>query len=148
MRRLQYLAALFLAVMLSFSAHAEQFKEFEDHVVHYVAFNSMSVSKKVLNSYGFQRAPNRVLINVSVQRKDKKPDEWGIAADVTGSATNLNDQRQTLKFKQIKEGNAIYYLASIRVANQEQFRFNIDIAPSDKKQTLSIKFEEKFFVDY
>ena len=54
-------------------------------------------------------------------------------------------QIKTLEFDEVKEGDAIYYLAQIKYSDEETFYF--DITVSDGKETHQLKFKQKFYVD-
>lgn len=59
---------------------------------------------------------------------------------MSGNATNLIQQSRPLKFKEIREGDAVYYLAPLRYENEETLTFNVDVTlPNGKKETISFR---------
>ena len=48
-----------------------------------------------------------------------------------------------LEFKQVKEGDAIYYLAQMSFDDEEHYRFQINIKQGNSTQLL--KFEQKLY---
>ena len=48
-------------------------------------------------------------------------------------------------FKEVKEGESIYYLAQVDYTNEEILRFEIEIQQSNQFQKL--QFQQKFYVD-
>ena len=76
---------------------------------------------------------------------EKNSDKTAQTATLTGTARNLLGNKKQLTFKEVVEGDAIYYLAQIDYSNEEIYRFDIEINQNGKVQTL--KFQQKFYVD-
>ena len=62
-----------------------------------------------------------------------------------GTAKNLLGNKQALTFKEVKEGESIYYLAQVDYTNEEILRFEINIQQGSQSQKLT--FQQKFYVD-
>jgi len=139
--------ALFvLALSLSsLSSYAENSKEFGDYVVHYNAFRSDTISPEVAKQYGLTRANNRVLINIAVLQKVMNTTGKPTASTVTGHASNLTGQLKGLEFREITEGNAIYYLADTKISDGEFLKFDLKIIPEGETKAVRIKFDKRFF---
>lgn len=136
---------LFFSVLLTaFVSQAENMKKLGDLDVHFIALNSTFLTPKIATTYGITRSKINALINISVldNSKTNKPAKQVI---LTGSAKNLLGQSKRLEFTEVKEGNAIYYLAELSFSHEEIFHFNIDIFDGNNKETL--KFTHKFYVD-
>ncbi|EVU14273.1 hypothetical protein D046_5262 [Vibrio parahaemolyticus V-223/04] len=69
-----------------------------------------------------------------------------VEAKVGGHAKNLIGQTQKLTFREIKEGEAIYYLAELPITHEETFTFDIDVKAGNKGSG-KLKFTQKFFVE-
>lgn len=112
--------------------------------VHYIAINSTFLTPDIAKTYDITRSKINALINISVLDNSLagKPAK---TANVFGTATNLLGQSKTLEFVEVKEGDAIYYLAELNFSNEEIFRFDIKINTDDSSETL--KFQHKFYVD-
>lgn len=134
-----------LISLLSFPAFAEQFKTMKDIEVHYVAFNSTFLAPKIASSYNIKRNGYLAVINISVLDSSSlgKP---ALEAEVEGQAKNLIGQMQKLTFREVKEGDAIYYLAELPVTHEETFTFDIDVK-SGNKGSGKLQFTQKFFVE-
>ncbi|CAE6915620.1 DUF4426 domain-containing protein [Vibrio sp. B1FLJ16] len=140
----KWITALLIS-LLSFPTFAEQFKNMKDIEVHYVAFNSTFLTPKIARSYDIKRNGYLAIINISVLDRASlgKP---ALEAKVSGQAKNLIGQTQKLTFREIKEGDAIYYLAELPVTHEETFTFDIDVK-SGNKGSGKLKFTQKFFVE-
>lgn len=111
------------ALLLNTAARAEQKQSFGDYDVHYIIVPTMTLKPEIAEKYGLLRARNRSLVNISILNALGQP----TSAVVTGISTNLLGQDQTLVFSEVTEGEAIYYLALLRHANEEYHRVAIDI---------------------
>ncbi|MGP8308435.1 DUF4426 domain-containing protein [Vibrio sp. YIC-376] len=134
-----------LISLLSFPTFAEQFKTMKDIEVHYVAFNSTFLTPKVASSYNIKRNGYLAVINISVLDSSTlgKP---ALEAKVEGHAKNLIGQTQQLTFREVKEGDAIYYLAELPITHEETFTFDIDVKAGNKGSG-KLQFTQKFFVE-
>jgi hypothetical protein len=82
------------------------------------------------------------LVNISVLDNTSKVAQ---SVAMSGSATNLLGTKKELSFKQVKEGDAIYYLALLDYRNRETYRFKINIQQGNITRTLS--FQQELFVN-
>ena len=141
---LRGVALLILLLSASLSANAENMKKLGTFNVHYMAIGATFLTPEVAKAYGIERSRYNGLINISVLDNSKKGMPAKTVA-ISGKAQNSVGQMKSLEFEQVKEGDAIYYLAQIRYANEETVNFTIDI--SDGTESHQLKFSQKFFVD-
>lgn len=134
---------VFFCSMLS----AEQLITQGNYTVHYSAFPSTALSAKVVSTYGFKRSNYIALLNITPQKTiDGKT--VGVKSEVTGKVRNLIGNSQTLQFKEIMEGDVVYYISEFSFSNEEHFRFIIDVKPLDDSNVdIPLRFEQKFFRD-
>ncbi|HHX8323715.1 TPA: DUF4426 domain-containing protein [Vibrio alginolyticus] len=140
----KWITALLIS-LLSLPSFADQFKNMKDIEVHYVAFNSTFLTPKVARSYDIKRNGYLAVVNISVLERASlgKP---ALEAKIAGRAKNLIGQTQTLTFREVKEGNAIYYLAELPITHEETFTFDIDVKAGNKGSG-KLKFTQKFYVE-
>jgi hypothetical protein len=129
----------------SLTSYAENSKEFGDYVVHYNAFRSDTLSPEIAKQYGLTRANNRVLINIAVLKKVMDTTGKPTKSTVTGHASNLTGQLKQLDFREITEGNAIYYLADTKISDGEFLKFDIKITPEGETRAARLTFDKRFF---
>ena len=133
-----------LLVSLILPSHAEQAIQSQSYDIHYNAFNTMIVPPKVAQTYGFTRARNRALLNISIiDNTTKEP----LPAMVTGTRTNIVGQLMKLEFIKVKEQNAIYYIAPLRFTEGEMWRFEVQIQPDLKSDAIPLKFSQSFYLE-
>ena len=133
--------------LLSITASAESSKEFGDYVIHYNAFRSDTLSAEIAKNYDLTRRNNRLILNIAVLKKVLNTTGKPTAATVTGHASNLTGQLKKLKFREIKEGNAIYYLAESKFSDGEFLKFDLKIMPEGESYPARLKFDKRFFTN-
>lgn len=125
------------------SVQGGQYKELGPWQVHYIAFPSTFIQPNIAKAYGLERSNYKGIINISVLAdKEGTPAQ---KAKLTGEAKNLLGSKQTLEFKEVVDGDAIYYLAQVDFRNEEIYRFKININQGNNFQVLN--FQQKFYVD-
>ncbi len=132
---------------LAFSSFAENSQNFGDYTVHFNAFRSDILTPEIAKSYQLKRRNNQMVVNITVRKRGEKGTTLPAKAKVSGFASNLTGQVKTLAFREINEGDAIYYLAQAQVSNYETLKFDIKVSPADKKITTSVKFKQQFYTD-
>jgi hypothetical protein len=142
-KRILATAAALALLLWAAAAAAQQAKEIEsyqdfgDYRVIYSVFNSEFIAPEIARSYNLVRARDRVFVNISVV---KKSGSHGLSAGISGRATNLIQQSRPLDFMEIREQDAVYYLAPLRFVNEETLTFDIDLVlPDGAKQQLSFR---------
>ncbi|WP_037027260.1 DUF4426 domain-containing protein [Psychromonas aquimarina] len=146
MCKIKQLGQIFCAaILLTFSASssAEQYQEFSNLQVHYIALPSTFLPPAVAKENAIKRSRYSGLVNISVL--DKKDSLKALSADISGTGKNLIGQTEQLQFKEIKGGDSVYYIAVYPFTNEEIVNFNIQIKTQDKTSTL--KFQHKFYVE-
>lgn len=140
---------LFFALAgITFSAHSEQmqgaqYKELGPWQVHYIAFPSTFIQPQIAKAYDLQRSGYKGIVNISILKNDS--DATAQTATLKGTARNLLGNKQTLEFKEVIEGESIYYLAQVDFTNEEILRFEVEIQQGNQFQKL--QFQQKFYVD-
>ncbi|MBP5075198.1 DUF4426 domain-containing protein [Pseudomonas chlororaphis] len=136
------LVTFLLAACLSASAMAaepikgERQEVFGDVTVHYNTFNSTFLQPDIAKTAELVRSKNQGVINVSVLKAGKP-----LVAQVTGTVKDLTSQSVPLKFKQITEQGAIYYIAQYPVEQQETRTFEIKVQTGDAINTINFNQE-------
>ncbi|MCH9691927.1 MAG: DUF4426 domain-containing protein [Gammaproteobacteria bacterium] len=115
----------------------KNYQDYGDYRVSYSVFNSDLVSPEIARQYNLVRARDRAFVNISVNKKGALK---GVSTKLSGHATNLIQQSRPLKFREIKDQDAVYYLAPLRFENEESLTFNIELVlPDGSKQQLTFR---------
>ncbi len=131
------------AALTTFSVSAEQMKKLGNWNVHYMALGSTFLTPDIAKAYEIERSSYSGLINISVLSNKKGNVAQRVV--ISGEARNLLGQAVDLKFKEIVEGNAVYYIAQIDYRNEETYNFDIKLKQDG--ETQSFKFSQKFYVN-
>lgn len=131
--------------LTTLTAAAEQSKSFGDYKIHYNAFNSSSLTAEIAKQYGITRGANQGVVNISVRNHAGGGDVASVAK-VEGSVRNLLSQKVNLNFKEIREGDAVYYIAGYRFDNRDTMIFELNVVPEGSaanelvfSQTLDVR---------
>ena len=58
---------------------------------------------------------------------------------------NLNGQFKDLTLREVREGDAIYYISDVPVGNDETLVFTVDATPINETSRFSVRFQRQFF---
>jgi hypothetical protein len=124
----------------------ESFREFGNYDVHFNAVRTDTLTPQIASSYGIQRSRNRVMLNVTILRKqaDHAP-RVPVDATVAVDAYNLNGQLKNLEMRRVSEGEAIYYIGEVSISGTEILVFDISATPSGENAPLTVKFKREFY---
>lgn len=138
---------VFSALLLLFSSasFAGQSKDIGSLEVHYSAFNSTFIPPDIAKTYALKRSGVHAILNIAILDKAQagKP---ATHATLTGEARNLLGTKKPLTFREIREGDAIYYLAELKFANEENYTFTIDINAAGNRSG-KLTFNQVFYAD-
>lgn len=126
----------------------ETFKDFGNYEVHFNALRTDELTPDVARVYGIQRGSNRVMLNVTVLRKEaehapRKPVEATVAVD----AYNLNGQLKDIDMRRVSEGEAIYSIGEVSIAGTEILVFDINVTPQGESAPFNVKLKREFVSD-
>lgn len=136
-----------LIVTLSPHALAEKSLDFGNYTVYFNAFRSDSLTPEIARAYQLTRRNNRMVVNITVRKRNADGKTSPTKAKITGFASNLSSQIKNLNFREINDGEAIYYLAQAQVSHRETLKFDIKATPAGETITAKIKFKQQFYTD-
>ncbi len=137
-----FISLFIISTQVSANDQGGQFKKLGNLEAHYSAFPSTFLQPNIAKHYGIERSSYAGVINISVLDAKNKN---ALKVNIKGVARNLLGNLINLEFKEIVEGDSVYYIAAINYRNEETYRFEIDIQQNNQTQTL--KFQQKFYVD-
>ena len=136
-----------LALLLPIPASAENSKDFGDFVIHYNAMATDMVPPEVARKYRITRSQNRGMVNITVLKKVLSSPGQPVHARVEVNARNLAGQGRTIRMREIREGNAIYYIGEFGVANEETLNFAVRARPQGSQETVEVSFSQDFYTN-
>ena len=144
MRPIHYFSAALLALAVALPAAGAGFMRVGELRVHFNALPTTELTPDIARQYGVTRSSNRALVNVSIRRGEQGADE-PVAAEVTVSATNLAGQRQDVRMREVRDGDALYYLGEARVAGQDTLTFDLSVRVEGEAEPMRAIFRQEFF---
>ncbi len=139
------LLSVLFAITLVCPAVAEQ-QDFGPWEVHYTVFNSTFIQPEIARRLDITRSRERMLINVSVRRKNDDGSTREQRAIVTGNTSDLI-RVTPLAFREIIEKDAVYYIAEFRIGREETLRFRLQIQPKRGEPPHRIEFTKTLYWD-
>ena len=115
-----------------------------DFVVHFSAQSTDQLPPDVARTYNIVRSKNRAMLTVSVLRAANNA---AVTAVVTVKTVNLTGQLKNVTMRQENEGEAIYYIGEVTIANRETLIFDISVTPDGVEKASDVRFKRQFFTD-
>lgn len=122
-------------------------KDFGEYRVYYSVFNSSFIPPEVADLYGLTRGSNRALVNISLVKISDDGNSLGLPAQISGQAQNLLMQSIPLRFIEIDEGDATYYLASFTFEDQDPLHFTIKVGHDGVRVPYEVNFTRTLYRD-
>ncbi|WP_221793575.1 DUF4426 domain-containing protein [Oceanobacter mangrovi] len=135
-----------LLALPALADRGEQKQVFGDYEVHYIGLTTSFLTTDVAKAYGIERSGKLAMLNISVLN-NPSDDQLPIpmTSSVTGTIKNLIGQSRALEFREIKETNAVYYIATFRFDEAETYRISLKVKPDGNSRTYDVNFSQKFY---
>ncbi len=117
------------------------------YTIHYSLLNSSFIQAETANQYKIKRSKNIALLNISIIKNIGSDNGIAVIGNIFGNASNQLSQLKKLAFKEIKETDAIYYIATFPINNAERVTIDIEVQPEKKGQLIPIKFKQQVYID-
>lgn len=137
--------ALLLMVIASGNVTAQQSERFGPYELHYSVVNTTFLSPEVAASYGLVRGNQRAILNLAVREHTDSGSEPR-TMQLKGRTWDLI-QNQALEFLEVREGEAVYYLADFKFINEEWRFFEVDFRPEGSQETYTFELKHQLYED-
>lgn len=117
------------------------------YVIHHNAFTTDTLSPQVASAYGIRRSKERAMLNISIIRGEPGKPGKAVAAKVTVTARNIIGQQRDIPLREIREGDAIYYIGDFPVSHREKLDFFLEATPNGEHQPLKARLSQEFYTD-
>lgn len=119
-------------------------RDFGDYILYFNAIRTDTLTPEVATNYGIARSANRALVNISLVKKVEGSTGMPVPGTVDVEVVNLNGQVKDLSLREIREGDAIYYIGDVAVANDETLVLTVEATPENTTTPLSVRFQRQF----
>lgn len=132
-----------LLVLLSLPAQAEQIIESGPYRLHYMAMVTYELPPQVAKVYGITRSRKQGIAVLNLQHVDQP--QVSVASTVTGRIRNLIGQERLDDLREVREQDAIYWIATFDFSNLETMRFDFQIDPEGPHGPFPLHFSQQFY---
>ncbi len=140
---IRHLLSVLYLILLSVSLASAEALNAGDYTVQVNAVTTSFLEETVLQKYGIEQDKDQALITVMIQRKQNGA--TSVPANVEATATNLLGQLRKIEMREIKEGDAAYYIGEFGVTHQEILNFDIKFRPQGSTHEHNVKYRKRFF---
>jgi hypothetical protein len=137
--------ALFVLAFFPGLVVGQQSETFGPFELHYSVVNTTFLQPEIAASYGITRGKKRAILNLAV-RENLADGSTARAMVLQGRTWDLI-QSQSLEFKEIREGESIYYIAEFAFINEEWRFFEVNFRPTGADQTYTFKFKHQLYIN-
>ena len=134
-------------LMFSVSAMAENSTAIGEYVIHHNAITTDNLSPQMASAYGLQRSKGRAMLNVSVIKGKQGRMGTPVAAKIDATTRNVIGQTSTIALREVREGNAIYYIGDFPVAHRETLDFFLQVTPEGENSPFKAQLRQEFYTD-
>ncbi len=120
-------------------------KDFGEYVLHYNALTTDMLPPEVASAFNISRSKSRAMLNIVMLRKVEGTLGRAMRGEVTARTRNLTGQLKNLELRPVTEGDAIYYIGEIAVADGEVLIFDIEATPEGSDTAMKVTFQQQFF---
>ena len=151
--RILWFGIFLLVLSVSAAAQIDQTKEIStsqkagNYVVHFNVFNSTDIPASIAEQFKLVRGKDRALVNISLIKTENGKTSLGLPAIVSGATRNLMQQKQSLRFIEVKEGDVTYYLAPFVFNNEDLLYFDIQVKASENSSPILVQFNRTLYKD-
>jgi len=117
------------------------------YTIHHNAIPSAMLTPEVAASYDIVRSKYRGLLNVSVIREIAGTTGQPVTASVSAHALNLIGKRHQIDLREIREGDAIYYIGDFPIVDGETLNFTLEVTPEGASRPTRASFSQEFYID-
>ena len=130
-----------LTLMAENSTHAG------GYTIHHNVLTTDLLEPRIAKAYQLTRSSNRGMLNVSVIKDVPGTTGTPVTAKVKAKATNLLGQAREIPLREIREGNAVYYIGDFLVSNNEALNFELDVTPEGSEDAYKARLSHQFVTE-
>ena len=128
-------------------AEAENSTPANGFTIHHNALPVVTLSPEIAKNYGIIRSKYRGLLNVSVIKDIAGTTGQAVTARIEATSRNLIGKIQKIDMREVREGDAIYYLGEFPIVDQETLTFTLEVIPQGLSKPIKAQLSQQFFID-
>ena len=103
------------------------------------------LTPEIAEQYDIVRSERRAFLNIAVLRNEDDGSTTPVTATLNGSKHNLLQQAEAIEFRQIREGEAIYYIGQFNFSDREVLRFTLEVHPEGQEGAHTIEWTTQLY---
>ncbi|MET0092885.1 MAG: DUF4426 domain-containing protein [Sedimenticola sp.] len=136
-----------LLMLAPLASVAENSTRAYGYAVHHNALPVTVLSPEIAKQYGLVRSKYRGMINISVIKEEAGTTGTPVTARIKASSLNLIGQMNELRLREIREGDAVYYISDFPITDQETITFRLEVTPEGLDRMIKAELKQQFFID-
>jgi len=142
---MKILSILLSSLLLPFGLLAENSTTAGAYTIHHNAITTDTLTPQVANAYKIQRSKSRAMINIAVLKTQQDGRKQPVTAKITLQSRNLIGHIRAIQLREIREAEAIYYIADFPVADREHLHFKASVIPAGQTYPVQANFQQQFY---
>ena len=138
-----FLIALLAWGLAVAEAGAQQSERFDQYELHHSVVYTTFLTPEIAAEYGIARGDFKAILTLSV-RDVSQGETAGRPMVIAGETWDLI-QGSTLELKEIREGDATYYIAEFEFIDREWRFFEFDFQPEGSERSYHYKFKTQLW---
>lgn len=119
-------------------------REFGPYTVYYSVVNTTFISPEIASRYQIVRGKDRAFINIAVHERKQDGDNKPVAARLEGRTWDLF-HNQFFEFREVREQDAIYYIADFKFNSEDIRFFKVQLLPEGAERSFDFKFNHRVY---
>lgn len=131
-------------LLLPLWVQAENSTKIPGFTIHHNVITTDFLAPNIASAYRIIRSKHRGMINISVIQDVEGTTGKPVMARIDARAVNLLGQSRNIPLREIREGEAIYYIGDFIIPGNEQLIFVLEVMPEGAKRSYTAKLEHQF----
>ena len=142
---MKILSLLFASLLFSWNLFAENSTTAGEYIIHHNALTTDTLTPQIASAYQIQRSKSRGMVNIAVLKTDSAGKPQPVSAKVTLASRNLVGQIRDIPLREIRQAEAIYYIADFPVADREHLHFKTTVLAAGQTYPIEASFQQQFY---
>jgi len=138
---------LLLLICLAAPVSAQQSEMFGPYELHYSVVNTTFLAPEVAAAYGVVRSRERAILNLAVREHLADGSTAARTMQLQGETRDLIQKSHPLTFTEVREGQAIYYLAEFEFLNEDWHFFEVTFRPDGADRSYTFELKQQLYRD-
>ena len=142
---MKILSLLFASLLFSWNLFAENSTTVGDYTIHHNTLTTDTLTPQIASTYQIQRSKSRGMVNIAILKTTAAGKPEPVSANVTLASRNLVGHIRDIPLREIRQGDAIYYIADFPVADREHLHFKTTVIPVGQTYPIQAIFQQQFY---